>query len=164
MALSRARLRIPYALAQPQLRPTPHLHFTSTTPALRHCGRSTRHLRKIPPSTVLPPCTRAYSQPPSAVVPEPPDYLNEAELHLFNKIKAALQPVGLKVGDTFVFFFSSFLFFLFSWFYRGWAVVLGCHAMSIGWLILDALSRSKTKAVAVDPCMRWRLSRPSSEA
>jgi len=44
------------------------------------------------------------------VVPEPPDYLNEAELHLFNKIKAALQPVGLKVGDTFVFFFFfSFL-------------------------------------------------------
>jgi len=123
MALSRARLRIPYALAQPQLRPTPHLHFTSTTPALRHCGRSTRHLRKIPPSTVLPPCTRAYSQPPSAVVPEPPDYLNEAELHLFNKIKAALQPVGLKVGDTFVFFFSSFLFFLFSWFYRGYICV-----------------------------------------
>jgi len=33
------------------------------------------------------------------VVPEPPDYLNEAELHLFNKIKAALQPVGLKVQD-----------------------------------------------------------------
>jgi hypothetical protein len=30
-------------------------------------------------------------------MPEPPDYLNEAELHIFNKIKAELAPAKLEV-------------------------------------------------------------------
>jgi len=30
--------------------------------------------------------------------PEPPDYLDEAELHIFNKIKSELQPARLEVG------------------------------------------------------------------
>ncbi|KAF2638602.1 bola-like protein, partial [Massarina eburnea CBS 473.64] len=31
--------------------------------------------------------------------PEPPDYLNERELHIFNKVKGALEPVKLEVQD-----------------------------------------------------------------
>lgn len=44
--------------------------------------------------------SRSYSSPsadsgPDAV--QPPDYLNEKELHVFNKIKAELEPVRLEV-------------------------------------------------------------------
>lgn len=42
--------------------------------------------------------TRSYSQPSNSA-PEPPDYLNEAELHIFNKIKGELEPVKLEVQD-----------------------------------------------------------------
>ncbi|KAF2277783.1 bola-like protein [Westerdykella ornata] len=41
--------------------------------------------------------TRPYSQP--ATAPEPPDYLNDAERHIFDKIKAELEPVKLEVQD-----------------------------------------------------------------
>lgn len=43
--------------------------------------------------------TRAYSSeaPTSAV--EPPDYLDENELKVFNKLKEALNPVRLEVWD-----------------------------------------------------------------
>jgi hypothetical protein len=41
-------------------------------------------------------CARTYSSP-AAAAPEPPDYLNEAELHIFNKIKGELEPVKLEV-------------------------------------------------------------------
>jgi hypothetical protein len=44
-------------------------------------------------------CTRSYSQSASSS-PEAPDYLNEAELHVFNKIKAELEPVKLEVCST----------------------------------------------------------------
>lgn len=38
-----------------------------------------------------------YSQPSSS--PEPPDYLSEGELEVFNKIKVELDPVRLEVQD-----------------------------------------------------------------
>ncbi|KAG9197720.1 hypothetical protein G6514_001111 [Epicoccum nigrum] len=31
--------------------------------------------------------------------PEPPDFLNEAELHIFNKIRGELEPTKLEVQD-----------------------------------------------------------------
>ncbi|OCK82890.1 bola-like protein [Lepidopterella palustris CBS 459.81] len=40
---------------------------------------------------------RMYSQPSSS--PEPPDYLSEGELEVFNKIKVELDPVRLEVQD-----------------------------------------------------------------
>ncbi|KAF2187240.1 bola-like protein [Zopfia rhizophila CBS 207.26] len=40
---------------------------------------------------------RWYSQ--DSKPPEPPDYLSEGELHVFNKIKAELDPVRLEVQD-----------------------------------------------------------------
>ncbi|USP77861.1 uncharacterized protein yc1106_05135 [Curvularia clavata] len=43
-------------------------------------------------------CTRAYSQSASTT-PQPPDFLNEAELHVFNKIRSELEPVKLEVQD-----------------------------------------------------------------
>ncbi|CAE7188274.1 hypothetical protein P3342_008910 [Pyrenophora teres f. teres] len=44
------------------------------------------------------PCIRAYSQSANTT-PQAPDYLNEAELHVFNKIQAELEPVKLEVQD-----------------------------------------------------------------
>ncbi|PVI06361.1 bola-like protein [Periconia macrospinosa] len=41
------------------------------------------------------PFQRSYS----TAVPEPPDYLNDRELHVFNKIRDALEPVQLEVQD-----------------------------------------------------------------
>ncbi|CAN9286239.1 unnamed protein product [Alternaria alternata] len=35
----------------------------------------------------------------ASAAPEAPDYLNEAELHVFNKIKSELEPVKLEVQD-----------------------------------------------------------------
>lgn len=32
---------------------------------------------------------------------EPPDYLSEGELHVFNKIKQELEPIRLEVGATY---------------------------------------------------------------
>jgi hypothetical protein len=43
--------------------------------------------------------TRLYSQQTSTS-PNPPDHLNEAELHIFNKIKGELDPVKLEVNNT----------------------------------------------------------------
>ncbi|KAH9868009.1 hypothetical protein IAQ61_007316 [Plenodomus lingam] len=101
MAPSRAAalVRITSALAQPPVhtafrmllstctRQTPRLHGVSAP-----IPRPARHL-------CLPTmCTRAYSQPAGAAL-EPPDYLNEAELQVFNKIKAKLEPVRLEVQD-----------------------------------------------------------------
>lgn len=40
--------------------------------------------------------TRAYSAQASGA-PEPPDFLNEAELHIFNKIRGELEPTKLEV-------------------------------------------------------------------
>ena len=44
----------------------------------------------------LPSSKRPYSSS-STSSPEPPDYLSEGELHVFNKIKAELHPVRLEV-------------------------------------------------------------------
>lgn len=45
--------------------------------------------------------TRSYSAQASGA-PEPPDFLNEAELHVFNKIKGELEPTKLEVrGESF---------------------------------------------------------------
>ncbi|KAF2196879.1 bola-like protein [Delitschia confertaspora ATCC 74209] len=41
---------------------------------------------------------RLYSSQESSG-PAPPDYLSEGELHVFNKIKAELEPVDLEVQD-----------------------------------------------------------------
>ncbi|KAL1643867.1 hypothetical protein SLS58_004540 [Diplodia intermedia] len=35
----------------------------------------------------------------TGAAPEPPDYLSEGELHVFNKIKDSLDPVRLEVQD-----------------------------------------------------------------
>ncbi|RMZ67873.1 Altered inheritance of mitochondria 1 [Pyrenophora seminiperda CCB06] len=43
-------------------------------------------------------CMRPYSQSANPT-PQAPDYLNEAELHVFNKIQAELEPVKLEVQD-----------------------------------------------------------------
>ncbi|KAH8704567.1 bola protein [Phaeosphaeriaceae sp. PMI808] len=78
---------------QPQIRPMLRLW---SPPAVRpQCSA---------PVSVLKPCLshqvrRAYSQQGGAS-PEPPDYLNDAELHVFNKIKATLEPVKLEVRDV----------------------------------------------------------------
>jgi hypothetical protein len=103
MAPSRALLRcMTSASARPQtqayLRPVARLFSTSVV----------RPQRDTQLSTVLQPspwghayranlCVRSYSQQASAA-PEPPDYLNEAELHIFNKIRGELDPVKLEVG------------------------------------------------------------------
>jgi len=42
-------------------------------------------------------CMRMYSQASST--PQPPDYLSEGELEIFNKIKAELDPIRLEVQD-----------------------------------------------------------------
>jgi hypothetical protein len=40
-------------------------------------------------------CRKMYSQAGNA--PQPPDYLSEGELEIFNKIKAELDPTRLEV-------------------------------------------------------------------
>ncbi|KAF1917443.1 bola protein [Ampelomyces quisqualis] len=98
MAPSRALLRCMTSA------PT-HLHTASralSTSVVRHPQRSTQPSalrpalsRHTPPATH---CTRTYSQPPRAT-PEPPAHLNEAELHIFNKIREQLDPAKLEVQD-----------------------------------------------------------------
>jgi hypothetical protein len=72
------------------LRPTSRL--LSTSVVRPQC--SVRH--QFQPSRHALPTVRSYSQAAPAA-PEPPDYLNEAELHIFNKIKGELEPVKLEV-------------------------------------------------------------------
>ena len=101
MAPSRALLlrRITSATVAPCLRPSTRLLTTSVTkirrtqlaPALQY-GLSRQ-------SEFSAPRTRSYSESASAA-PEAPDYLNEAELHVFNKMKAELEPVKLEVCNT----------------------------------------------------------------
>lgn len=99
MAPSRAALvRITSALAQSQSRPA--ARFWSTfTPQTRSLDDVSARYRGPTRHTCFPAAhARAYSQSPSTAL-EPPDYLNEAELHVFNKIKAQLEPVKLEVQD-----------------------------------------------------------------
>jgi hypothetical protein len=78
------------------LRPTSRLLSTSSV-ARSPCSTRTSVVRSplLPAHHALP-TARAYSQAAPAA-PEPPDYLNEAELHIFNKIKGELEPVKLEV-------------------------------------------------------------------
>ncbi|CAG5178708.1 uncharacterized protein ALTATR162_LOCUS8836 [Alternaria atra] len=100
MAPSRAILlrRMVSAAATPYLRPTSRL-FTTSTSALCRTQQSSALRSSLSQQPQFPTlCTRSYSQSASAA-PEAPDYLNEAELHVFNKIKAELEPVKLEVQD-----------------------------------------------------------------
>ncbi|KAI4651498.1 uncharacterized protein J4E78_008190 [Alternaria triticimaculans] len=100
MAPSRAILlrRIASAATAPCLRPSSRL-LTSSTSALCRTQQSSVLRSSLSRQSHLPTlCTRSYSQSASAA-PEAPDYLNEAELHVFNKIKAELEPVKLEVQD-----------------------------------------------------------------
>ncbi|KAG9189386.1 hypothetical protein G6011_06254 [Alternaria panax] len=100
MAPSRAILlrRITSAAATPCLRSTRRLLTISPSALCR--ARQSPALRSglLRQAQLSTPCTRSYSQSAS-VTPEAPDYLNEAELHVFNKIKAELDPVKLEVQD-----------------------------------------------------------------
>jgi hypothetical protein len=70
--------------------------FSSPAAVVRaHCMRAT-----APPRIwTAPGTTRAYSAQ-AAGAPEPPDFLNEAELHIFNKIRGELEPTKLEVRCT----------------------------------------------------------------
>lgn len=92
MAPSRALLVVA------QLRPSPRL-LPATRRAISSCAQA--HRPRLSPALLSGP-TRAFPALSSrrayaTAAPEPPDYLNEAELHIFNKIKAELQPVTLEV-------------------------------------------------------------------
>jgi hypothetical protein len=101
MAPSRALLhRIASAIAQPytrlQMRPVARQISTSVV-------RSQYVPRCVPLQlslacriTLSIPRTRLYSQEANAG-PVAPDYLNEAELHIFNKIKGEMEPTKLEV-------------------------------------------------------------------
>ncbi|KAF2448185.1 bola-like protein [Karstenula rhodostoma CBS 690.94] len=94
MAPSRALLVVA------QLRPSPRL-LPATRRTISSCAQA--HRSRLSPALLSGP-TRAFPALSSrrayaTAAPEPPDYLNEAELHIFNKIKAELQPVKLEVQD-----------------------------------------------------------------
>jgi hypothetical protein len=101
MAPSRTLLhRIASAIAQPytrlQMRPVARQISTSVV-------RSQYVPRCVPLQlslacriTLSIPRTRLYSQEANAG-PVAPDYLNEAELHIFNKIKGEMEPTKLEV-------------------------------------------------------------------
>ncbi|KAF2795596.1 bola-like protein [Melanomma pulvis-pyrius CBS 109.77] len=96
MAPSRALARsAASAFVRPPPRATLRLLFMarriSCLAAVRPTALQPGPLRNSPATATS---TRSYSQ-----APEPPDYLNEAELHIFNKIKAELAPVKLEVQD-----------------------------------------------------------------
>ncbi|KAL1796611.1 hypothetical protein ACET3X_005151 [Alternaria dauci] len=100
MAPSRAVLlrRIASATATRCLRPTSRLLATSPSALCRVDQSSALRSRLSQQSQIPTLCTRSYSQSTGAA-PEAPDYLNEAELYVFNKIKAELEPVKLEVQD-----------------------------------------------------------------
>jgi hypothetical protein len=98
MAPSRAILirRIASAYVQPQVsrRASARLLATSASAiAVRpQCIRPTA----VPRLQTAYTSSRAYSAEASGA-PEPPDFLNEAELHIFNKIRGELEPTKLEV-------------------------------------------------------------------
>jgi hypothetical protein len=101
MAPSRALLRrITSATAQPytrlQMRPVAR-HISTSVVRSQHVPRCTpMQLNRAHCITLSTPRTRLYSQEASAG-PVAPDYLNEAELHIFNKIKGEMEPTKLEV-------------------------------------------------------------------
>ncbi|KAF1927298.1 bola-like protein [Didymella exigua CBS 183.55] len=98
MAPSRAMLirRIASACVQPQIRmrASTRLLSTSATAVRPQCIRATA----VPRLQTTNAPSQAYSTEASGA-PEPPDFLNEAELHVFNKIKGELEPTKLEVQD-----------------------------------------------------------------
>ncbi|KAF2821412.1 bola-like protein [Ophiobolus disseminans] len=97
MAPSRALIRrIAFTSTQPHMRPSPRLFSAFLCKPQKVPHRSHLQIRntEFPASK----CVRQYSSQASAA-PEAPDYLNEAELHIFNKIKGELEPVKLEVQD-----------------------------------------------------------------
>ncbi|KAJ4343114.1 hypothetical protein N0V95_006762 [Ascochyta clinopodiicola] len=98
MAPSRAILirRITSACVRPQIRnrPSARLLSTSATVVRPQCIRATALLQLQATRT----SARPYSAQASGA-PQPPDFLNEAELHVFNKIKGELEPTKLEVQD-----------------------------------------------------------------
>ncbi|EAT79613.2 hypothetical protein HBH56_184300 [Parastagonospora nodorum] len=102
MAPSRALLRRITTSAQP--RPTryirPAARLISTSVARPKCSASICASQISQPhhTRFLATSIRSYSQQ-ATTGPVAPDYLNEAELHVFNKIKGELDPVKLEVQD-----------------------------------------------------------------
>ncbi|KAF1354351.1 bola-like protein [Lizonia empirigonia] len=98
MAPSRAILirRITSACAQPQIRirASKRLPSTSAAATRPQCMQATVSPRLQTPYAAA----RSYSAQADGA-PEPPDFLNEAELHVFNKIKGELVPTKLEVQD-----------------------------------------------------------------
>ena len=96
MAPSRATLirRIAFACIQPQIRMRAGARLLSTSAAAirPQCIFAT----VSPRIQITHASTRAYSAQVSGA-PEPPDFLNEAELHVFNKIRRELEPTKLEV-------------------------------------------------------------------
>ncbi|KAJ4983565.1 BolA-like protein [Stagonosporopsis vannaccii] len=99
MAPSRAFLirRIISACVQPQIRMRAGAHFMSTSAAaaVRPICMRAPALTRFQTTHVL---RRTYSAQAEGA-PEPPDFLNEAELHIFNKIRGELEPTKLEVQD-----------------------------------------------------------------
>ncbi|GME61617.1 bola-like protein [Neofusicoccum parvum] len=83
-----------HALARswtPVTRSYAQLLLPHARPALRSAHVSSSLLQQCPAAP-----RRNFS---AAAAPEPPDYLSEGELHVFNKIKDNLEPVRLEVQD-----------------------------------------------------------------
>lgn len=86
------------ALLFARLRATPHI-LPCARRTIASCTQA--HRSRISPALSSGP-TRAVPallarRGYATATPDPPDYLNEAELQIFNKIKAELQPVKLEV-------------------------------------------------------------------
>lgn len=99
MAPSRALLiqRMASACTRPQIpmRAGARLFSSPAAPAAVARPRCMR-AAVTPRFRNTPATTRAYSAPADGA-PEPPDFLNEAELHIFNKIRGELEPTKLEV-------------------------------------------------------------------
>ncbi|KAF2751454.1 bola-like protein [Sporormia fimetaria CBS 119925] len=110
MAPSRAFLRLQTPPLR-QLHRSTHLTSVSSSLPLNPRTRSLATLsprqhptaitrRNSPLSAHLPPPLRtAPFSTAASDRPEPPDYLNDAERHIFDKIRAELDPVKLEVQD-----------------------------------------------------------------
>jgi hypothetical protein len=93
MAPSRALFRLAFAT---RTRPSPLLLSASAPKTQLSRTPPTLQRGRIHQSSSSFASARSYSQEAGAA-PEPPDYLNDAELHIFNKVKGELDPVKLEV-------------------------------------------------------------------
>lgn len=96
MAPSRAilirRVASAYVQSQIRMRAGARLLSVSATATRPQCI----HATAVPRLQTAYTPSRAYSAEASGA-PEPPDFLNEAELHIFNKIRGELEPTKLEV-------------------------------------------------------------------